>query len=472
MSLRFETMSQLRGRLGILLLGGCLVSGTLWGQAAAPVRGDSNSDGRRDITDAVFILNFLFSGGGAPICTPIADTNDDNALNLSDPIFLLGFLFLGAATPPALSEDERLECLGLDPAAIERGMEEYEESDPDGNLFSCALCHSMSPDSESDIIRPGHTLHNALARPSYKAGAFLGGGLEAFVGAVNVCRNDWMAIFDPFSFEFVPWEVSDGRFQDLVAFMRSLQTSDSEPSLEYEIVAPKTGPLDPAASAEDGCRLFNRACMTCHGIGGTGTQLAPSMVDLEVVELDQADYVRSRIRLSGPNHPEQVYKVPEGFELLGTVMPFWTGDRLSDAEVESLAAFVARAREEKRAGNPTFDCVADPGPEGAVVRRGTFTTRQHRVSGTAEELDNRKIRLTNFNYDGGGIVVKVWLFSSTGNIRAGRAIGPDLLGQPQNNSTLVIDIPAEIAADTYDSVSIWCVSARVDFGSALLVPVQ
>lgn len=63
-------------------------------------RGDSNSDGSLDISDAVHILTFLFLGGQFPNCFDASDVNDDDSVDISDPIAALGFLFLGNATPP------------------------------------------------------------------------------------------------------------------------------------------------------------------------------------------------------------------------------------------------------------------------------------------------------------------------------------------------------------------------------------
>jgi len=64
------------------------------------IRGDANSDGKVDITDAVFILNFLFSGGEAPSCTDAADVNGDNQVDISDGVALLNYLFGGGQAPP------------------------------------------------------------------------------------------------------------------------------------------------------------------------------------------------------------------------------------------------------------------------------------------------------------------------------------------------------------------------------------
>jgi len=71
------------------------------GQAGTPfVRGDSNGDGRGDLSDAIFTLSWLFTGGATPPCLDAADANDVGTIDLSDPIFFLNFLFQGGGAPP------------------------------------------------------------------------------------------------------------------------------------------------------------------------------------------------------------------------------------------------------------------------------------------------------------------------------------------------------------------------------------
>ena len=61
------------------------------------LRGDANHDGRVDISDGIFTLNFLFCGGQTPVYTDEADANDSGQLDLSDSISVLNTLFLGAS---------------------------------------------------------------------------------------------------------------------------------------------------------------------------------------------------------------------------------------------------------------------------------------------------------------------------------------------------------------------------------------
>jgi hypothetical protein len=88
------------------------------------VRGDSNGDGRVDISDPVHTLNFLFLGGQVLRCRRSGDGDDNGKLEITDPIYVLNHLFLGGPAPPspypACGLDETpdaLTCVHYDPCA-------------------------------------------------------------------------------------------------------------------------------------------------------------------------------------------------------------------------------------------------------------------------------------------------------------------------------------------------------------------
>ena len=55
-----------------------------------------------DLSDGVFIFNFLFLGGPPPCCEEIANANDDsNMTDITDGIYILNHLFLGGPAPLA-----------------------------------------------------------------------------------------------------------------------------------------------------------------------------------------------------------------------------------------------------------------------------------------------------------------------------------------------------------------------------------
>ncbi len=78
--------------------------------AAAFVRGDANSSGRIDLSDAISVLLHMFGGTPAPRCLKAADANDDGALTIADAVTVLGYLFAHAPAPV-----EPFAACGIDP---------------------------------------------------------------------------------------------------------------------------------------------------------------------------------------------------------------------------------------------------------------------------------------------------------------------------------------------------------------------
>ena len=74
------------------------------------LRGDVDLNGSVDLSDAIAILGYLFTGGAKPTCMDSADVNDTNTVDIADPILLLSFLFLGGLAPAVPFPN-----LGLDP---------------------------------------------------------------------------------------------------------------------------------------------------------------------------------------------------------------------------------------------------------------------------------------------------------------------------------------------------------------------
>ena len=76
-------------------------------------RGDTDTNGNMELTDAIGIFNFLFITGVAPVCLDAADADDNGAIELTDGIRILNVLFLGFGEipPPGF-----VEC-GVDSSA-------------------------------------------------------------------------------------------------------------------------------------------------------------------------------------------------------------------------------------------------------------------------------------------------------------------------------------------------------------------
>ena len=69
------------------------------GDACDYVCGDANSDGSVDISDAVYLISYIFGGGPAPVPLIAGDANCDLAVDISDAVYLIGYIFGGGAPP-------------------------------------------------------------------------------------------------------------------------------------------------------------------------------------------------------------------------------------------------------------------------------------------------------------------------------------------------------------------------------------
>ncbi|MAW77717.1 MAG: hypothetical protein CMJ95_10100 [Planctomycetes bacterium] len=83
-------------------------------------RGDANGTGNVDLTDPIYILEYVVGIGPELSCLDTGDCNDDESLDISDVIYLLQHLFLASA-PPA---DPYGFC-GLDPDGVSIGCDSY-----------------------------------------------------------------------------------------------------------------------------------------------------------------------------------------------------------------------------------------------------------------------------------------------------------------------------------------------------------
>lgn len=81
-------------------------------------RGDANDDGLSDLSDAVAVLEFLFTGAIKLSCKDAADMDGDGVINISDAVYLLAYRFLGGPPPPQPLEhcgsETRLGCVAFE----------------------------------------------------------------------------------------------------------------------------------------------------------------------------------------------------------------------------------------------------------------------------------------------------------------------------------------------------------------------
>jgi hypothetical protein len=61
--------------------------------------GDANGDATVNVSDAVYIINYVFVGGGAPSPLACGDANSDGTVNVSDAVYIINYVFVGGGAP-------------------------------------------------------------------------------------------------------------------------------------------------------------------------------------------------------------------------------------------------------------------------------------------------------------------------------------------------------------------------------------
>ena len=327
----------------------------------------------------------------------------------------------------------------------------YAMPQADGNTFACATCHALTEPADDNYIRPGHPIADAIRRPTFKNGTF-----TEMRDAVNICRVEWMAA--------LPWAEDDANWIALRTFLESQAPSGPADPLVIQRVDP---PVPPTGGDPDvGRQLFNGRCIVCHGMDGVGTQRAPRIAGLGLMP----DYVTSRVRTSGATDSNAYTG------LTGGRMPFWSADRVSDDELRDIAAYVEQSAAPDQTADAGVRPQADaairscPSTHGNVGNVAQLSTLLHDVEGTATIVDDCTIRIDMFHYDGLGIVVEFYGAQDRDYPRGFSLSGELQRNQPYENVTLTVQLPENRTLDDMNSISVWCVSAGVNFGDGIFMP--
>lgn len=364
----------------------------------------------------------------------------------------------------------------------------YEMPLSDGNSFACSTCHALNEPSADGLRRPAHPIGNATRRSHWKNGK-----AATFLDAVNSCVTEWMVA--------PAWQATEPRFVALRAYLDAQSTATAAPDLSYEIVA---APMDlSGGDAVRGRSTFNQSCVVCHGSDGLGTIRGPKVAGS--VRLPQ--YIAGRIRMSG-SATSAVYP-----GLTGGVMPFWAKDRLSDAEVRDLVAFIqapvdpntgtggtsgaggagtaGQSAGGAASGGTTSGGAGSAGmasggmSNGGMANGGTggadsgcaktnprvgwtadlgINTGEGQVSGFVTMVDDCTLELRDFSYDGNGIDVRVY-GAKDSSFKPAFTMGPNIVGRTFNKETWRVSLPADQTLGDLDWVGIWCVAVGANFGS-------
>ena len=63
------------------------------------VKGDANGDGHANISDPIFLVNYIFNGGAAPNPMDAADADCNGIVTISDAVYLINYIFTGGPAP-------------------------------------------------------------------------------------------------------------------------------------------------------------------------------------------------------------------------------------------------------------------------------------------------------------------------------------------------------------------------------------
>lgn len=74
------------------------------------VCGDANSDAVVNVSDAVWIINYVFVGGGPPEPFKAGDSNCDETVNVSDAVWIINYVFMSGHAPCDTNADGIPDC--------------------------------------------------------------------------------------------------------------------------------------------------------------------------------------------------------------------------------------------------------------------------------------------------------------------------------------------------------------------------
>ena len=345
-------------------------------------------------------------------------------------------------------------CLEPDLASVAQlgrsGAQVFSTSLSSGNTFSCANCHALSETNgiaADGFRRAGHPLMNSTKREHYKNGT-----LTEMLDAVNTCVTEWMSA--------QPWTATDTDWINLRNWLDDMSDVATAQPVVIDIISPPSSLSGGDETA--GHELFNNSCSVCHGMDGVGTTLAPKITNIGL----EADFIADKVRTSG-RKDSSTYS-----GLTGGIMPFWGADRLTDDELLDIIAWLESGQVDDVTLADDSDDQSTSNCSSTHFRVGqtaTLSQLDHNVSGTVTVIDDCTLKITGFNYDGGGIDVRVYLARNGNFSNGGFAVTGDLLGAAYVNATLTITLPAGITLDDFDSISIWCVDVKVSFGDGVFL---
>lgn len=195
--------------------------------------------------------------------------------------------------------------------------------------IACIDCHADYADEAEagERIRPGHSIVGAARRLDTWNGEFSGAALKATAAGAAKCA----AIYQQRA-ETVAAALSPREAAALLAFFESISTGKEAPRLKWSAVAypgdphPDTAAFRKETAAitarhgdpANGELLFGKTCAICHG--PDGRRIGPPIRILKKHADEAAEHVRG------------------GYD----AMPFFSRDKLSDAQIADIISYIRR----------------------------------------------------------------------------------------------------------------------------------
>ncbi|HEY0714495.1 MAG TPA: c-type cytochrome [Polyangia bacterium] len=208
----------------------------------------------------------------------------------------------------------------------ERGAELFESpalSTSRFNKFSCATCHAKVAGGAAVIVGrwdSGYNLDGVTARASW-----WGGGAVRLLDAINVCVEQFMG--------GRALVAADPATRQLGAFLAEGAPATPLPAAPFTVAKNTTSLTELTGDPGKGAAVYVAGCQRCHGAAHTGAGRLDATVS--VIPEDTIRLFPDRARAAF------VEKLRHGrFFNIGGIMPFYTLEALSDADVADLMAYV------------------------------------------------------------------------------------------------------------------------------------
>ena len=182
-----------------------------------------------------------------------------------------------------------------------------------------------------------------------------------------------------------------------------------------------------------------------------GEPLELTLAQLTVVDPDNDFPADFTLQVSdGDNFSRSGSVITPDADFAGVLtVPVTVNDGLADSEVYNLMVNVTAP--------------ADPRIGRVAVLRNSPT---YGISGRAVIVDERTIQLQNFNYNGSGPDVRVYLGVDNDFINGPIITGP-INGTVRQNATVDLPLPDDVTLDDFNSISIWCTIFNFSFSEGI-----